>query len=899
MSCPSAEQLAGLVEGTNDAATVAHLAACEACTEVVRVLRDAGDAAWPVAEGTRDEIGPAPGDTIGRYVVLRAVAQGGMGEVYLGYDPALDRNVALKLVRADHNGSPTFGARLDREARVLAKLAHPNVVRVFDAGTWRGSGYVAMEYLQGESARQWCRAASRSVHAIVRVFAGAARGLGAAHALGVVHRDVKPDNILVGEDGIGRIADFGLVTDTAGITDRAPVGSSSDGVRSTAAGTDGYRAPEVIAGARADARSDQWSLCAALCEMLAGELPPASGGVPATRRLRRLPPPIARALRLGLDPDPANRFASIDELASALEQRTRSRFVLGGVAVVAFGVAAWLLLQPGRAIDPDAHCISEARTSTTAVEPLRDPAFVRQFDRFGGAAEQRRAAFDRAVTSYTTRLSASALAACRLEPVDPRAAALQRVCLVDRSRELSALVAAIRTTDRAGLEQAPFAFSKLSDPGLCDEPARLATIVPVDPASRAEADLIAGEVAALQSRMLLGDRAELVPLARGLVARAERLGAATTAFAATSLLADLVANAGDLTAAIDGNLTAARHAAIAHDDRAMALRLTRAADIAALAADLSRAGALVGAAAVIVERVDDPAVRDDLESARAELAVQRGQAGDMVPVLRRIVDRARARHGLASAEYHRRMYQLARALRGAGEVDESRELARTGLAEVTANLGADHPASIVYLSHLGRIASETGDLPGARRELERVLALTRVTYGDDSVLVADALGNLAAVLTLQGDHQHAVELGEQALAMYHRHGGTKNLAGHISNLASAYLEVGRTRDGLAMLERVLAIREQQFGSDSAQLLQPLVAIGVAHADAGQRDGARRSWSRAVAIAQGMSTTPPDFMIDTMRELAPLLADPRARARMLRDADALERRHAATSEVTRR
>ncbi|MGE0548461.1 MAG: protein kinase [Kofleriaceae bacterium] len=890
MTCPSAEQLASLVEGRSDAAGMAHVEACATCRDVVRMLADAGVHTWSLAEGTRQAVSPAPGEQIGRYVVLRAVAQGGMGEVFLGYDPLLDRNLALKLVRGDRGGSASFAARLEREAQVLAKLAHPNVVRVFDAGTWRGAGYVAMEYLHGESARSWCRATPRSPQQIVRVFAGAARGIGAAHALGVVHRDVKPDNILVGEDGVGRIADFGLV---AG--DVPAISTSGRSQVSTAAGTLGYRAPEVVAGGAADARSDQWSLCAALREMLLGGLP-SSAGVPSSGARTRVPAATLRALRRGLAADPAKRFASIDELAAALEHRNHRGFVIAGLALAAATVGGFLAVSAD-SHDPLAHCDAVGQASVSAVEPLRSESFIRRFDMFGAASGQRRGSLDHAVTSYTARLSASAVAACRAQRSTPSAAVVQHECIANRKRELTALVTALQATDRAGLEEAPLAITKLTDPALCDDPARLATILPIDPAKRGEANRIADDVAAGRSRLLLGDRAELVPLARDLVDRADRLGVATITLSATSLLADLLGNAGQLTAAIDANLTAARHAATAHDDRALAQRFVRAADIAALDSDTARARALISAAEVIVNRVDDRALRDDLDGARSELAIQRGDASDVIATVRQNVDRARARYGPASAEYHRRMYQLARALRSAGKLDEARDVARAGIADVASNLGADHPAMQVYVSQLGRIASETGDLVGARHELERALALTRATYGEDSLMFAEGLGNLAAVLTLQGDARRAVELGERAVALYDRHGGTKNLAGHLGNLGTAYLEVGRTREGLATLERVLAMREQQFGTHSPELLRPLVTLGVAHMDARQPDGARRHWGRAVAIAQTM-TMPPDFMVDTMRELAGLVTDRRERTRMLGDADALERRHAAAREANK-
>jgi len=163
------------------------------------------------------ESGSAPlarGASIGRYVVLSLVGRGGMGDVYAAYDPELDRKVAVKLLRVKPgNGvSLTEGRqRTLREAQAIARLSHPNVVVVFDVGTFEDKVFIAMEFVEGNTLAYWSEAQPRTWQEILKVFVSAGRGLEAAHEKGLVHRDFKPDNVMIGRDGQVRVMDFGLV----------------------------------------------------------------------------------------------------------------------------------------------------------------------------------------------------------------------------------------------------------------------------------------------------------------------------------------------------------------------------------------------------------------------------------------------------------------------------------------------------------------------------------------------------------------------------------------------------------------------------------------------------------------------------------------------------------------
>jgi serine/threonine protein kinase len=225
----------------------------------------------------------ARGTQVGRYVLLDAVGSGGMGVVYAAYDPELDRKVAIKLLRFDRLGSEAGERdrlRLQREAQAIARLSHPNVVHVYDVGTFGDQVFVAMEFVAGRTLRQWAEEEPRPWREVVDRFALAGRGLAAAHAAGLIHRDFKPDNVLLGDDGRVRVVDFGLARPAG--QQPAPEGERTPSGGTLAhpltewgvvVGTPAYMAPEQLRGEASDERSDQLSFCVSLYETLYGERP--------------------------------------------------------------------------------------------------------------------------------------------------------------------------------------------------------------------------------------------------------------------------------------------------------------------------------------------------------------------------------------------------------------------------------------------------------------------------------------------------------------------------------------------------------------------------------------------------------------------------------------------------
>jgi serine/threonine protein kinase/tetratricopeptide (TPR) repeat protein len=356
------------------------------------------------------------GATIGRYVVLNLVGRGGMGDVYGAYDPELDRKVAVKLVRtrADGRGGTGDGrSRLLREAQAIAKLSHPNVVVAYDVGTYDDSVFIAMEYVDGQTVGYWQQAGTRTWQEVLAVYRAAGLGLAAAHQAGMVHRDFKPDNVMVTPEGAVRVMDFGLARHASDGADLDGARAASWATRTKAAaaagfdpestlplgrpgerqpamlsssssslldskitrtgamlGTPAYMAPEQFAGKAADARSDQFSFCVALYEGLYGRRPFAGnhfqalmasvlgGEIAEPPADAKVPAWIRRILLRGLSTKPEARYPSMTALLSALAQDPAQamRRRLGG-AVATVGVAAavvaagvaWRASRPGAA----------------------------------------------------------------------------------------------------------------------------------------------------------------------------------------------------------------------------------------------------------------------------------------------------------------------------------------------------------------------------------------------------------------------------------------------------------------------------------------------------------------------------------------------------------------------
>ncbi len=228
-----------------------------------------------------DPLGVGGPQRLDLYVLLGQIGRGGMGVVYAAYDERLNRKVAIKLLHGQ--ASDSAQRRLRREALALAQLAHPNVVRVYEIGELDEQTYLVMEYVEGQTLRAWLGARPRRWREIVEVLLAAGRGLAAAHAKDLMHRDFKPDNVMLDDEGRVLVMDFGLARASDEDSPTAETVSASEDsaaelrasltVAGSIMGTPAYMAPEQLRGATIDARADQFSFCVTLWEALFGRRP--------------------------------------------------------------------------------------------------------------------------------------------------------------------------------------------------------------------------------------------------------------------------------------------------------------------------------------------------------------------------------------------------------------------------------------------------------------------------------------------------------------------------------------------------------------------------------------------------------------------------------------------------
>src|SRR5215468_9888081 len=433
----------------------------------------------PASATVRPDLAEALGASLGRYRLERELGAGGMGVVHAAFDPDLERRIALKVLRVAAPGLEAKD-RLLREARAMARLAHPNVVTVHEVGTANGRDYVAMELIQGETLADWLRSGKRRQFEIIAAFLAAGRGLAAAHAAGIVHRDFKPHNVLRSRHGRIVVTDFGLAREaqvelpmrrdamTSGISPPTALSSgtpgSLPGITATGAllGTPAYMAPEQWSGGLVTPATDQFAFCVALWEALAGERPyrgptldelraQAALG-PAALDASRVPRRLRAILCRGLDPDPAQRWRNMDALLAQIaraERRPGIALAIVAGAVVAAGVLV-LALRAGDQLIARSRC----------EPPVFDPAQVWSPAARGALTGQ--AAAVGQLDAELAAWRAARAAACRVEPAarSPRLACLDGVLA-----RIDAVVRAVQI-DRAGPQVDAGAL--LVDPRVCE-----------------------------------------------------------------------------------------------------------------------------------------------------------------------------------------------------------------------------------------------------------------------------------------------------------------------------------------------------------------------------------------------------------------------------------------------
>lgn len=851
----------------------------EPSTETFLLGRDALAGPRGVPSGVLER-----GMAVGRYLILDRVGEGGMGVVYSAHDPELDRKVALKLLRPDRTGAAAeeHRVRLQREAQAIARLSHPNVVAVYDTGTFGDQVFVAMELLEGRTLRRWLQEEKPSWREIVGVFLAAGRGLAAAHAAGLVHRDFKPDNVLLGHDGRVRVVDFGLarpVGEPGAGTGNTPVEGSpipSSSVLGTpltqwgaALGTPSYMAPEQLRGEAADARSDQFSFCVSLWEALYGERPfagnsprevaeaVARGAVRDEPAGSRVPGRIRQALLRGLAADPDRRFPGMAELLQELERdpsAVRRRWLAAAAVVLVTGAVFSSLgyFQAHRA-----QLCSGGEEALAGVWDAGRKRAVRSAFLATGLpfAEGVWSAVERQIDGYTGDWVATRRGACEATRVrgEQSEDLLDRkmFCLDQRLREVQALTDLFARADAKVVEKAADAVAGLGDLSRCTQPAALLEKVPPpgDPAVRARIRAVQADLAAAAALYRSGKSREALPRAEAVSRQALAVPYPPLQAEALSLLGGVHLNLGELKASEEELHQALWAADRARDDLLKAECWRELVyNVGYRQARFDEARRLARHAEAAIARAGGD-LKAEAALARTE-ATLAGIQGDYAGSIRQL-EKARAlaqRIDPRQPDY-RILANLGGLYRDMGDFERAQPLLRRAVDLAERKLGPSHPHMAGICFNLGLCLSDLGQYEEAARPLERALAIREQLLGPDHPDVAGALIGVGSNWTARGDPARGHALLERALAIYEaREPKTPD------GWAMAHHQLGEADHGLQRYEEALeherqAIRlmEEVLGPDSDYLLDPLESVGGIYLDQGRPALAIPPLERAVKI----------------------------------------------------
>ncbi|HSS02876.1 MAG TPA: serine/threonine-protein kinase [Kofleriaceae bacterium] len=863
----------------------------------------------PGAAG-HDELLPR-GTAIRRYVVLERLGEGGMGVVYAAYDYGLDRRIALKLVR-DHAGAAAR-ARLMREGQALAKLSHPNVVAVYDIGEHAEEVFIAMELVDGGSLRDWLEAEPRDWRAIVEVFRRAGEGLAAAHGAGIVHRDVKPDNILIDRSGAVRVGDFGLAIVAYGADEvregAAPAVASAVTVSGLALGTPAYMAPEQHRGRRdVDARTDQFGFCVALYEALYGVRPFAgssaselcaateSGRFAPIASGREVPAWIRRAVTRGLAADPAARFPSMAAVLAELGRDPRARrrrWLLAGAALaVVAGVAlASAKLAGGEAV---AACrTDDARFAGVWDEPRRaaiQAAFAHSGAPDAGDAWQR---VERALDERTAGWQRMRVEACEATHVraEQSAELLDRrmACLDDRAAEVRALSDVLAVADRAAVNRAAAAAHGLEPIEACSRGAALRA--GGHRASDAGAVERRARLSQAEAVGLVGGRLRALELLRPLVTDAHAAHDRELEGKAQRLYGELLVERGekgDLDAAEEAYQGAIR-AATADGADELAARAWL--DLAWLTGEErgqhAQAHQLAAVAQAVIDRLGSaPALEAKLEDRVGVLFYDQGKYGEAATHLERGLALREQLFGAGSVEAAASLQHVAILRTAEGKKELALELHRRARENAERARGPNSHEVIAYLGGEGAALYELGRSDEALALFERALAAVLRNDPDDARNAAGLISNISVIQRERGQLAAAQATVERAIAMFERVGGPDNplLVEPLCNLALLFQDRARYDEAAARLARALAIQERALGKEHPELGSTLSQIGSLHSAAKRPALAIAPLERAIALREPLPAAAQAVAEDRFKLARALVAarGERARAGALAD-----------------
>ena len=882
----AAEFLQGLLLPVAAECVEQHIDACSLCrrhlSELVRTLGSQApvcDKGPEITSPSDSKIEPVPnpirGVVIGRFLVLHLIGAGAMGLVFAAYDPDLDRKVALKLLRRTE-GRETDAAltqdRLRAEAKSMARLSHPNIVPLYEVGRYGDGLFMAMELIDGITLRRWLDSQSRPRGEILDVFVQAGRGLAGAHAAGIVHRDFKPENVLVGHDGRVRVTDFGLARSMQ--RDEAPwadeeIRSNSYSARSgVILGTPAYMAPEQHRGLPADARADQFSFAVALYQALYQQHPfgdPRSpqfaesvlnGRVAPPPSGSRIPEWLRRALLRALCADPGERYPTMGQLLMALTKDPAAvwKRTLGAVAAV--GLACTAALGTGYAVHHSRQLCSGASGRLHGVWDSASRAELRGafLATLRPDAERAWIGAELAIEKYAQSLVATHKEACEATQVrgEQSADLLDRRmrCLGLRWAELSSLLALFKHADAEIVQRAIQAVSELAPIEACSDLTLLSSSLPLPEraALREPVAVIRRRLAELRALELAGKYTEARTSAAAEVAAARKLEfpplTAEALYQLGSLEQRLVEAAA--TATLYDALWAAE--ASGYDSLTAQIWLALVA-VTTQKVEMAEAKALLPRASAAVERLHRPVhLYIELLSATGNLYAQEARYHEALATFTAASQLAEQTLGAGHPTLARLYGALGRQHENLGSFDQARPFFERAHDLQLRALGPHHPSVAETYRNLGIILGREGDQKTARRYLEQAIRILAESYGDEHFRVAAPLLAIGASFLEEERYAEAIEPLRRAVAIYERNDrGVRSVstASALNNLAIAYEGIGRIDDALRLEERARSTLEAAFGPEHPEVLDAVDELGDLYLQRGNLGLALKNTSRAL------------------------------------------------------
>jgi len=809
------------------------------------------------------------GTAIGRYLVVHRLGQGGMGVVYAAYDAELDRKVALKVLRPRALGGSQGQARLLREAQAMAKVSHPNVIAIHDVGPFGNQVFMALDLVEGGTLSAWAKMQGRTWREIVKAMLDAGHGLAAAHAAGLVHRDFKPQNVLVRNDGQVFVTDFGLarMSDAADDIATAPLSASEREVErhsrlssnltgeGVVLGTPKYMAPEQHLAGAVDARADQFAFCTALYALLfkthpfdpvmlarrADRLRSSAGGTTPLKpnsksdlpqlliqeppSQPRIPARLRKAIMRGLALEPAQRFESMEQLLAEIQAALHPPSLQ--VALAAAGLAVVVVAAGGVWVGRD--LVGKAKSQLCSggaaeIAQVWSPTVSAGVQAaFAAVAPERGPEVAKVVVptldGYAGRWVQAHREACEATRIRGEQAegilALRMVCLERRRKELNALVRLLEHPDAALVDKAPDAVAGLSAVGQCGDVEALAAVGrPEDPARREKLDKLDEALAKVDAlriagRYPQGKEEAVAALKTGQDLAFKPLQA--QALIELGLLEDLT---GDQKSAARDLQESWKLAEAGHDDVSKVRAASRLGFVIGYRQMQTEPGiGWVHLAEATLERLGTdhyPELESDVLTILGTIYLRNGSWREAIDAFQRsLVPSARC----SDADLRRaRTLGNMGVVRGRlGEHEEAVKSEQGAIAAFEKLRGKDHPILIEPLENLSNDLSELGRFPEALAAADRALQLVEAKMGKDHASTADVLDYRAGIYISMGKPRDAISDGLRALEIHRKNKATQAEGFSLDSIGRGQLALGKLPEAIASLERALAVKPPDEG----------------------------------------------------------------------------------------